>query len=28
MSGSWQDDSGVTHTWEDYVTYLLKPLAG
>jgi len=27
MAGSWQDDSGVTHTWEDYVTYLLKPLA-
>lgn len=27
MTGSWQDDSGVTHTWEDYVTYLLKPLA-
>lgn len=26
MSGSWQDDSGVTHTWEDYVIYLLKPL--
>lgn len=26
MIGSWQDDSGVTHTWEDYVTYLLKSL--
>ncbi len=26
MTGSWQDDSGVTHVWEEDVTYLLKPL--
>ena len=27
MTGSWEDSSGVTHTWEDTVTYLVKPLA-
>ena len=27
MTGSSEDSSGVTHVWEDTVTYLVKPLA-
>ena len=26
MAGSWTDESGVTHVWEDMVTYMIKPL--
>lgn len=26
MTGSWEDESGVTHIWEEMVTYLVKPL--
>lgn len=26
MTGSWQDPAGVTHIWQDTVTYMLKPL--
>lgn len=26
MTGSWEDESGVTHIWEEWVTYLVKPL--
>lgn len=26
MAGSWEDGSGVTHVWEEDVTYLIKPL--
>lgn len=26
MTGSWEDEGGSTHVWEELVTYLIKPL--